>query len=152
MAVSVAVEHDTDGPLPVPARPPRLLVVALDGLGEGLVDHEPHVGLVDPHPEGDGGADHLHLVLDPRLLGRRPLLRGEAGVVRLHRQVPHDVRQLVRRVVSLLLGQAIDDPRLKLAGLVVTEIGLYQAGNVFDGSFFPLLWPHFIFQIGSVET
>ena len=39
----------------VAAGPARLLVVPLDGLGHIVVDDETDIGLVDAHPEGDGG-------------------------------------------------------------------------------------------------
>ena len=38
--------------------PAGLLVVGLEGARHGGVAHGPHVGLVDPHPEGVGGDDH----------------------------------------------------------------------------------------------
>ena len=71
------------------------------------------------HPEGDGGTDHLDLVLYPGLLCGGPLLGGQTGVVRFHGQVPHQPRQLVRRVVTLLLGQAVDDARLERGQLTL---------------------------------
>lgn len=36
-----------------------LLVVVLHGLADGVVDDEPHVGLVDAHAERHRGHDHL---------------------------------------------------------------------------------------------
>ena len=35
---------------------------------------EPDVWLIDAHPEGDGGANDLHAVLDPTVLDVRTLL------------------------------------------------------------------------------
>lgn len=36
-----------------------LLVVVLHGLADGVVDDEPHVGLVNAHAERHRGHDHL---------------------------------------------------------------------------------------------
>ena len=47
------------------------LIVPLYTLGQRVVDDKPHVHLVDPHPEGDGGAHHPHLVLHPKVLSLR---------------------------------------------------------------------------------
>ena len=57
--VAVGVEQDAVGHLPVPARAPRLLVVALHRLGQTGVDHVAHVRLVDAHAKGYGGTDDL---------------------------------------------------------------------------------------------
>ena len=53
---------------------PGLLVVALEVLGQIVVDDEAHVGLVDAHAEGHRRADHAHLVAHERLLGAVALL------------------------------------------------------------------------------
>jgi hypothetical protein len=37
----------------VSARPTALLVELLHGLGDGVMDHKPHVSLVDAHPKGN---------------------------------------------------------------------------------------------------
>ena len=57
--VAVGVEQDAVGHVPVPARAPRLLVVALHRFGQTGVDHVAHVRLVDAHAEGYGGTDDL---------------------------------------------------------------------------------------------
>lgn len=64
--ITVAVEEQAVGHLSIPASPARLLVVALDGFGQGGVDHVAHVGLVNAHSKGNGCTDHL---------GRTPVLR-----------------------------------------------------------------------------
>jgi len=45
---------------------------------------EPHVGLVDSHPEGDRGADHHVLARDERRLVRRAYLSRQARMVAAH--------------------------------------------------------------------
>ena len=44
------------------------LVVGLHITGRAPVDDAADVGLVDAHPEGDGGRNHLHLVVEERLV------------------------------------------------------------------------------------
>src|SRR5690606_301019 len=57
-----AVRHEGVGRLAVAAGAARLLVVALEALGQVEVRHEANVGLVDAHAERDGGY-HDHPVL-----------------------------------------------------------------------------------------
>jgi len=45
------------------------------------MEHEPHVGAVDAHPEGDRGYDHVDRLLGEGVLGAVPLLGVEAGMV-----------------------------------------------------------------------
>lgn len=59
MDVSVGVEKDAMGDFSVSARPPRLLIITLHGLGQAGVDHVAHVGFVDAHSERYGGTDDL---------------------------------------------------------------------------------------------
>ena len=59
----------------------RLLVVGLQRARDGRVDHSAHVGLVDAHPEGVGGDDHLGVAAHERGLGVAALLAGQARVV-----------------------------------------------------------------------
>ena len=53
------VEQDGPAGLAVAARAPDLLGEALEGAGQGGVDHGADVRLVDAHAERDGGHDHL---------------------------------------------------------------------------------------------
>ncbi len=79
--VAEAEEQQGLGGQAVAAGPARLLVVALDGLGQVVVHDEAHVGLVDAHAEGDGGDDDLQVVARRRLLHALALGGGQAGVV-----------------------------------------------------------------------
>ena len=76
-----AVDHPRFGGLPVAAGPSRLLVIGFHALRQVHMGHEPHIGLVDAHAEGDGRRDdHAVLVLEAGLVGgaRR---RGQAGMI-----------------------------------------------------------------------
>ena len=79
--VAEAEEQQGLGRQAVAAGAAGLLVVALDGLGQVVVDDEAHVALVDAHAEGDGGDDDVHLVAREGVLDAPPLVRRQAGVV-----------------------------------------------------------------------
>ena len=68
--VGLRVEEDAVAGQAIAAGPARFLVVALDGLGQVVVDDEADVGFVDSHAKGDGRDDHGDLVPDKPLLGR----------------------------------------------------------------------------------
>ena len=79
--VGVAGEKHGVARRAVPARAADHLDVALERVREVDERDEPHVGLVDPHPEG-GRRDHDgRPSRDEGLLDARPLLRLEPGVV-----------------------------------------------------------------------
>ena len=81
LAVGEGVEENGAGGLAVASGAADLLVVLLDGTGEGGVNDGADVGFVDAHAEGDGGYDYLELAGEKVALG--PLAGGgvEAGVV-----------------------------------------------------------------------
>ena len=58
------------------------LIIAFDVFREVAMDHEPDVRLVDAHAERDGGANHLHVVVDKRLLIARAFFGVHARVIR----------------------------------------------------------------------
>ena len=60
--VTVLVKQDAVSGLAIPACPAALLVVALQGLGHGEVDHVPYVPFVDTHTESDRGTNDLERV------------------------------------------------------------------------------------------
>jgi len=47
---------------------PAFLDVSLETLGDAVVDHEPHVVLVNSHAKGNGGHNNLDIVPHPPLL------------------------------------------------------------------------------------
>ena len=52
---------------------PRLLVISLDIFRQIIMEHEPDIGLIDAHAEGDGCANHAHFVAQEKLLVPGPL-------------------------------------------------------------------------------
>ena len=52
-------QHQPDGGLPVPPGASHFLVVGLSGPGWSQMDHRPHIGTVNSHPEGVGGHHHI---------------------------------------------------------------------------------------------
>ena len=108
--VLVGVEEQTETGRSIPASPPPLLVVTLYGLRDTGVDHKSHIGLINAHAEGDGGADHLDLVLEPVVLGLAPLVLVEAGVVSLG--FDSSFPQILGEVITVLFRQTVDDARL----------------------------------------
>ena len=57
------------------------LVVAFKGLGQGVVNDEAHVRLVDAHAKGDGGSNDLNPVGGPVLLHPLKLIRRQPSMV-----------------------------------------------------------------------
>src|ERR1019366_2965953 len=90
-----------------------LLVVALDILGEVVVDDPADVGLVDAHAEGDRGANDAGVVAQKAFLVAIALVAGEAGVVGAGGEAAADQRfgQTLRGGAA----RAVDDAALVLA-------------------------------------
>ena len=97
---------------PVPARPADLLVVALEMLRQVPVDHEPDVGLVDTHPEGDRRHHDLDLVENERFLDPVPLLRRQPRVVGVRGDAA--LAQVGGQLLRPLARGAVDDAGLAL--------------------------------------
>ena len=76
-----AVGHPGFGGLAVAAGAAGFLVVALDGAGQVQVGDEAHIGLVDAHPEGDGGDHHDAVLAQEAVLVGGPLFGAHARVV-----------------------------------------------------------------------
>ena len=66
----------------VAARAAGFLVIALDVFRQVVMDDEADVRLVDAHAEGDGRADHAHVVAQKKFLMLGALLRRQPGVIR----------------------------------------------------------------------
>ena len=81
LAVGEGVEEDGAGGLAVASGAADLLVVGLDGAGEGDVDDGADVGLVDAHAEGDGGYDYFEFADEEVALDSLAGGGVEAGVV-----------------------------------------------------------------------
>ena len=109
--VAVVVEENADRQLAVATCAPRLLVVALDRLGQRVVDDEAHVGLVDAHAERDRRADNLAVALvDPAVLHAGALAIGQSGVVGLGEETGS--LEFLCGLVALVAREAVDDTRL----------------------------------------
>ena len=108
--VAVGVEQNALAWQTVASRPPRLLIVALNGFRERVMDDEAHVRLVDAHTKRDGSGDDLHVVPDEPLLRLPTHSVAETGMVR---QGVDPVRsQVASDPLGLLPGETVDDCRL----------------------------------------
>ena len=98
----------------VAPRAARLLVVGLDALGDVVVDHVAHIGLVDAHAERIGGDYDGHDVRDERLLVLGALAIGHARVVAPDRDTarPERVRKVSRKLIDRLARGAVHDAAL----------------------------------------
>ena len=76
------VRHPGIGGQPVAPGAAGFLVVALDVLRQVEVGDEAHVGLVDPHAEGDGRDHHQPFFAQEAVLVAPPYRAVEPGVVR----------------------------------------------------------------------
>ena len=138
--VVVAVEHQAVAFQAVAAAAAGFLVVALDGLGRVVVNHEAHVGLVDAHAEGDGGHNHVALLVQERVLVVDAHLLVEAGVVGAGAHVVH--AQQLGNFLHLLAAQAVNDAGLALVLLHVLNQLLFGV----------VLGAHLVVEIGAVEA
>ena len=119
--ITRAPEHHRLGRIAVAPRPAGFLVIALDRLGHADMRDEAHVGLVDPHAEGDrGDDDHVLAGHECRLVGSaRP--RIEPRVIGQHR-APGGSGQLVRQILHLAPRRGVDDPRTGCGGHQIGQL------------------------------
>ena len=109
------VEEHTFGGVSIPARPSGLLIIGLQGAGEGEVEHEAHVGPVHPHPEGVGGHDQVQPA------GHETVLDGcsegvfHPGVIG-PRLPPHHLPHEIGHLLRLPPGAHVDDARAVVPG------------------------------------
>ncbi len=120
-----------------------LLIVALDILRQIVVNHKAHIGLVDPHTEGDRRHHHIDLIAHELLMHlftgrcRQPGMVG-GGVV------PGQA-QLLRQLLHSLATERIDDAaltteateevlelikRFALLQRPITDIGTVKTGDM----------------------
>ena len=124
----------------VPARPARLLVVALQIFGHVIVDDEADIGLVDAHTKGVGSHHDSGPVVDEVLLVLPPLLVLQPRVVAggghpLGAQIPaHRLHRFA--------GGAVDDAALVPPGAEVVR----QPGGLALGA------DHIEKEVGPVEA
>ena len=138
--VALREEQHAVAGLPVASRASRFLVIALDRLGQRVVDHQPDVRLVDAHAEGDGRRHDRHVAVDESLLRAAAGLRVEAGVVGQRGVAAGG--QSFGEAFGLAPREAVDDGRLPSP--LVEQIHQLPEG--------PLLRLHRIRQVGAVEA
>ena len=76
-----AVQKHAVGALAVAPRAPGLLIVAFNVLGHVVVNHKPHVRLVDAHAEGVRGHHNAAVIHGERVLIAAALVVGQSRVV-----------------------------------------------------------------------
>ena len=81
LRIAAGVEQTALGFQAVAARPPAFLLIVLQRFGHARVDHVPHVGFVDPHPERDRGDDGFDFFLDEGFLVSLAFIVGKARVI-----------------------------------------------------------------------
>ena len=142
--VLLGVEQDAAGLPAVPARPPGLLQVILQGAGYVGVNHQADVGFVYAHAEGVGGGDGPQASLDEALLHVLLPLRSESGV----EVVGGDVLRLqeIGHLLRVVPGGAVDDGSAGLAGW---QVGFQDPADVIEflGGGGP---DHHEFQVGAL--
>ena len=133
--VLLGVESNALSLSPVAAGAAGLLIVALQALGDVVVDDKTHIGLVNAHAKSDSGNNHIHLLHQELVL-----ILGTHFVVqpRMIRQCLDAVElQQLGQVLHLLAGEAIDNAALalvlfhKLHNLLVQFDSLGGLGSYF---------------------
>jgi hypothetical protein len=138
--VLVAVEGDAFAFAAIAPAATGFLVVALQALGDVVVDHEAHIGLVDAHAEGDGGHDHVHVLHQEAVLVAGALRGVHAGMVGQGLDAVH--HEGLGDLLHLFAAEAIDDAA---AAPVLFHEADDLAGHV-------LLGAHLVMQVGAVES
>ena len=95
---------------PISAGASGFLVVAFDVFRQIVVNNPAHVGFVDAHSECDRGADDARLVTNEEFLILRPLVVGEARVIRYRGESP--LREALCKAICRGPRGAIDDPAI----------------------------------------
>src|SRR5690606_39029143 len=140
--VLIGVEGQTMPFSPIPARTARFLIVALNALGNVVVDHKTHIGLVDSHTKGYGGHHDVHILHQEHVLVFGTGLGIKARVVG-HRTDFVDLKDLCQFLhlfsaetiddagLSPMLFYKTDDVRIHILGLgpdLIKEVGPVERG------------------------
>ena len=137
--ILVAVEGQTVALAAVAARTARLLIVAFERLGNVIVNHIAHVGLVDTHAEGNGRHNHVDALHEEVVLVGRTRRGIHAGMVGARLDAVG--QQQLGELLDLLAAQAVDDAALALVLLDEAD----------DVAVDVVLGPYFIIEVGAVE-
>ena len=116
--VTQAIAHPGLGRFAVASGAAGFLVIALDRLGQVQVGDEAHVGLVDAHAEGDGGAHHDAVLAQEAALVVGAHLHRQSGVIGQGGDAV--AGEEVGGFLDLAPRQAVHDARL--AGVTGEEI------------------------------
>ena len=135
-----AIESDAVPLAPIPACPTGFLVIGLQRLGHVVVDDETDIRLVDPHAEGNGGHDHIHVLHEEFILYAGALCSVHAGVIGGGLDAIH--LQRIGDLLDFLPAQAIDDAA---APLVFEGVLHHLPQRVFLGA-------HLVEEVGPVEA
>ena len=159
--IGAGIEQRAPGGLSIAACTACFLIITFQILGHVIVDHEPHVGLVDAHAEGIGRHHDLHPVIEEIVLILPPGIRVQLGMV--GRSPDTAALQQAGSLIHLLCGAAVDDARVVtlfqhkiqqllrlLAGQgapgLKIEVGPVKAGGhlvgLLQGQLFPDVVPH----------
>ena len=139
--VGQAIGHPGAGGFAVAPGASGLLVIGLDALRQIEMRDKPHVRLVDPHAERDGGDDDDAVLVDETILVAGAQACVEAGVIGQRRDA--GAGQGCRGVLDLGARQAIDDAGI--AGVALADEGLELGRGV-------LLLDDFVADVRAVET
>ena len=123
----------------VPPGAPDFLVIALDALGQVVVQHEADVGFVDPHAEGDGRHDDLDVIPDEQFLVALALLIRQSGMVGADGKAL--LGQRAQSSSTCLRVETVDDPGLVLESAGETPSVCAQGvvlGDDLDQQVFPV--------------
>ena len=134
-------QHHCHRSIAIAAGAAGFLVIGLDRFGDPGMGDKAHVGLVDPHSEGDCCHDHdVFAGNKGRLIGGADL-RIEPGVIGQH-GASGSRAELFGQLLDLAAGRRIDDPRTWLLGhqiaqlpqaIVAVEDGITDVGPVKPG-------------------
>ena len=141
LQIFAAVERNAVSQTPVAARTTRLLIISLEALGNVVMDHEPHVGLVDAHSERYRGYDHVDALLQKRVLVGRTLRRVHSGVIGQGCYAV-DVQRL-GKLLHFFAAQAVYDARF--SGML-TDVADYLFVDILG------LRSHFVIKVLAVEA
>ena len=103
------------------------------------MDDKAHIRLVDAHPEGDGGHNHVDFLCQEKILVVRPCLGVQAGVVREGLDTVD--REHLGHFLHFFAAEAVDDAAF--AGILPDE-----TDDIFLRVHFV---PHLVIEVGTVE-
>ncbi len=138
--VLMGIEGDADTLSAISSSTSRLLVIALQALGDVVMDDETHVGLVDTHTKGDGGDDDIKAFHEEVVLCLRTSSRVKSSMIRCRLDIIRP--QYLCEFLHLLAGKTIDDTALSR---MLTDEHDNLAVNVL------VLGAYLVIEVGTIE-